>query len=75
MIENADGIPVPPNEVKMRLRVSQTYGTTDQTENGGLPKFKFGTQDIYNDINDRKWQSSVRFSYYDAKPILRILWL
>jgi hypothetical protein len=68
MIENADGIPVPPNEVKMRLRVSQTYGTTDQTENGGLPKFKFGTQDIYNDINAENGKAALDLAIMTPNP-------
>ena len=68
MIENADGIPVPPNEVKIRLRVAQPYGSTDQTENGGLPKFKFGTQDIYNDINSDNGKAALDLAIMTPNP-------
>ena len=68
MIENADGIPVPPNDVKIRLRVAQPYGSTDQTENGGLPKFKFGTQDIYNDINSDNGKAALDLAIMTPNP-------
>lgn len=51
MKENEDGIPVPPNEMRIRLRVDKPYGKTAAIENAGLPKYKFGTEDIYNDIS------------------------
>ena len=48
--ENADGIPVPPNEMKIRLRIGKPYGRNGVAENSGLPKFKFSTDDIFNDV-------------------------
>jgi len=47
MEENADGIPVPPNEMKIRLRVGKSYGKSDD---GEMPKFQFNTDDIFNDV-------------------------
>ena len=52
MEENASGIPVPPNEMRIKLRVATPYGVTPEVEeNDGLPKYKFNTDDIYNDIS------------------------
>jgi len=52
MIENEQGIPVPPNEVKIKLRVALPYGRTPEVAvNEGLPKYKFSTEDIFNDIS------------------------
>ena len=54
MKENASGIPVPQNEVTIKLRVALPYGRTPETAdvNGGLPKYKFNTDDIYNNVNN-----------------------
>ena len=53
MIESPSGIPVPPNEVTIKLRVTVPYGTTPETSaiNGGRPSYTFNTDDIYNDIS------------------------
>lgn len=53
MKENASGIPVPENEVTIKLRVALPYGRTPATVdvNEGLPKYKFNTDDIYNNVN------------------------
>lgn len=80
MIENADGIPVPPNEMKIRLRVGKPYGKNDAVENNGLPKFKFGTEDIYNDISVENGKEALdlanivpnpyyAYSAYEGSPI------
>ena len=81
LIENPSGIPVPPNEVTIKLRVADTYGrNTDISENDGLPKYKFNTDDIFNDINEENGKDALdlvnvvpnpyyAFSAYETSPI------
>lgn len=79
--ENEDGIAVPPTEVKIRLRVAKPYGRTPEiADNNGLPKFRFNTDDIYNDITAENGTKSLdlvnivpnpyyAFSAYENSPI------
>lgn len=70
LVENEDGIPVPPNEVKIRLRVGMPYGVTPETsnENEGRPKYKFSTEDIYNDINDENGKKALDLANIVPNP-------
>lgn len=80
LVENASGIPVPPNEVKIRLRVTKPYARSTDTENNGLPKFRFSTADIFNDVTVENGKAALdlanivpnpyyAFSGYEGSPI------
>lgn len=53
MVEGVDGIPLPPSDFRMKIRVQKPYAYFDKTstENDGNPKYKFNTSDIYNEIS------------------------
>jgi hypothetical protein len=51
--ENSEGIPVPPSDFTLKVRVNRSYANFDRTtENFGNPKYEFSTEDIMNDISD-----------------------
>ena len=70
MVENEDGIQTPPNEVKVRLRVGMPYGVTPETSdiNEGRPKYKFSTEDIYNDINKENGRAALDMANIVPNP-------
>ena len=52
MVEGADGIPLPPSDFRLKLRVQKPYEFFDRTtQNDGNPKYSFSTKDIYNEIS------------------------
>lgn len=81
LIENEDGIPVPPNEFTLKLRLTKPYEvTTDNPENQGMPKYSFNTNDIFNDISLDNAKDAIdlinivpnpyyAFSEYESSPV------
>ena len=83
LTENADGLPVPPNEVTIRLRVNMPYGLTPETDDvhtEGLPKYSFSTADIANKVSVEKGKEALElvnivpnpyyaFSSYESSSI------
>jgi hypothetical protein len=51
--DNGKGVPVPPTDFRMKLRVEKPYQYNESTGdvNDGNPKYKFSTKDIYNEIS------------------------
>lgn len=66
--ENNDGIPVPPSELKIRLRVEKPYGKSDATENDGLPKFAFNTNDIFNNVTVENGKKALEMANIVPNP-------
>jgi hypothetical protein len=51
-MEERQGMPVPPTEVRFRINVAKPYEVeVTSGENNGYPKFAFNTNDIYNQIS------------------------
>lgn len=81
MTENEQGIPVPLNEMKIKLRIAKPYGRTPEVaENEGLPKYKFSTEDIFNDVTVENGKEALdlanvvpnpyyAFSAYESSPV------
>lgn len=82
MDEKIDGIPVPPNDFRLRVRVSKPYAFFDRTGdvNQGNPKYKFSTEDIYNEKSVENGKDAMElvnvvpnpyyaFSGYESSPI------
>ncbi len=82
MKEGADGIPLPPNEFRLKLRVDKPYQYFDRTGdvNDGNPKYKFNSSDIYNEISTENGKDAIdlinivpnpyyAFSGYESSPI------
>ena len=61
MEDGADGIPVPVTEVAFKIRVQKPYENFGQTAgtNFGNPKYKFGTEDISNQISDENAKNAM----------------
>lgn len=61
MVEGADGIPLPPSDFTLKLRVQKPYSFFDPTGlvNSGNPKYKFNTDDIYNEISTENGKKAI----------------
>ena len=73
--DGADGIPVPPSEFTLKVRVQKPY-----EDFAGTPKYKFGTEDISNQISDDNAKNALdlinvvpnpyyAYSAYESSPI------
>jgi hypothetical protein len=82
MVEGADGIPLPPSDFTLKLRVTKPYKFFGQTiaTNDGNPKYKFNTDDIYNEISTDNGKKAIDMinivpnpyyaaSAYESSPI------
>ncbi len=61
MVEGADGIPLPPTDFRMKLRVEKPYQYNERIPdvNDGNPKYKFSTEDIYNEISEENGKDAM----------------
>lgn len=61
MVDGPDGIPVPPSEFTLKLRVQKPYSWFDRTiaSNNGNPKYYFNTDDIYNEISKENGKKAI----------------
>jgi hypothetical protein len=82
MVEGADGIPMPPNEFRLKIRVQKPYAYFDRTSatNNGNPKYRFTTKDIYNQKSTEAGKNALdlinivpnpyyAFAGYESSPI------
>ncbi len=82
MVEGDDNIPLPPSEFTLKLRVQKPYENFGVTAgiNFGNPKYKFGTDDIYNEVSDENATNALdlvnivpnpyyAYSAYESSPI------
>ncbi|MBR9860672.1 hypothetical protein GYB22_07965 [bacterium] len=82
MDQEQAGIPVPPTDFRLQLRVQKPYQYFQPTasENDGNPKYKFNTADIYNEINQENGKEAIElinvvpnpyyaYSEYETSPI------
>jgi hypothetical protein len=82
MDEEIDGIPVPPNDFRLSVRVSKPYAYFERTPdvNDGIPKYKFSTEDIANKKSVEAGKDAMElinvvpnpyyaFSGYESSPV------
>jgi len=60
MVDGPEGIPVPPSDFRLKLRVQKPYEYQANTsQNNGNPKYSFSTKDIYNEISEENGKNAI----------------